>query len=281
LSVEKLCSHTQKRSNAGQKIDATVVTRVLEAGGEITGKGVCENMCHSATSHSAATGIVENPRAKGYSAGGSSSGCGVLVAIGEVDMAIGADQGGSVRIPACNCGIIGFKPTFGLVPYTGCGSNEASNDHLGPMARTVLDCATLLEVIAGSDNIDDRGFAAPSTRQVPPYAANLKIAHSPGVLDGLRVGIISESLIGPVLDPRIKQTFLRAADCLKEIGATVEEVSVPIHKKGPAIWTGVSKVAGYLSKLHGSVGRRSYNMIDLNASMHPIKQANWDEAYVS
>jgi amidase len=92
-----------------QKLDATVVTRVLEAGGHVVGKAVCENLCHSGTSHSAATGVVENPRANGYSSGGSSSGCGVLVSLGEVDMAIGADQGGSVRIPACNCGIVGFK----------------------------------------------------------------------------------------------------------------------------------------------------------------------------
>lgn len=264
-----------------QNVDATVVTRVLEAGGEITGKGVCENMCHSATSHSAATGIVENPRAKGYSAGGSSSGCGVLVSIGEVDMAIGADQGGSVRIPACNCGIVGFKPTFGLIPYTGCGSNEATNDHLGPMARTVLDCAVLLDVIAGPDNIDDRGFAALSTPQLPQYAQNLKQLQLSETLEGLKVGIISESLTGPVLDPRLKQTFYNAARRLEDLGARVEEVSIPLHKKGTAIWTGVSKVAGYLSKLHGSVGRRSYNMIGLNAMMHPIKQANWDDAYVS
>lgn len=92
---------------------------MLEAGAEVKGKAVCENMCHSATSHSAATGVVENPFAKGYSSGGSSSGSGVLVALGEVDMSLGADQGGSVRIPACNCGVVGFKPTFGMIPYTG------------------------------------------------------------------------------------------------------------------------------------------------------------------
>jgi amidase len=78
-------------------LDATVTARILEAGGHITGKAVCENLCHSATSHSAGTGVVDNPYAKGYSAGGSSSGSGVLVALGEVDMSIGADQGGSVR----------------------------------------------------------------------------------------------------------------------------------------------------------------------------------------
>jgi len=78
-------------------LDATVVSRILEAGGHILGKATCENLCHSATSHSSASGIVENPHAKGYSSGGSSSGSGVLVSLGEVDMSIGADQGGSVR----------------------------------------------------------------------------------------------------------------------------------------------------------------------------------------
>lgn len=106
--------------------DATVVTRLLEAGAKITGKSTCEHLCHSATSSSAATGHVHNPLAKGYSSGGSSSGSGALVANGDVDMALGADQGGSVRVPAGWCGIYGLKPTFGLVPYTGCGSNEPS-----------------------------------------------------------------------------------------------------------------------------------------------------------
>ena len=191
--------------------DATVVTRVLEAGATVEGKAVCENLCHSATSHSAATGTVENPRAKGYSSGGSSSGCGVLVARGEVDMAIGADQGGSVRIPACNCGIVGFKPTFGLIPYTACGSNEPTNDHLGPMTRTVLDNALLLEAIAGADNIDDRGFAAPNPQDIPRYAGILQRRESPKNLSGIRIGIVSESLTGAALDPRVRDTFLTAA----------------------------------------------------------------------
>lgn len=245
------------------------------------GKAVCENLCHSATSHSAATGAVENPRAKGYSSGGSSSGCGVLVARGDVDMAIGADQGGSVRIPACNCGIVGFKPTFGLIPYTACGSNEPTNDHLGPMTRNVLENALLLQAISGSDNIDDRGFAAPSPRDIPKYYENLKNRPSPKDLSGLRIGIVSESLTGPVLDPRVKDTFLKAVEGFSKLGAKSEEVSIPLHKKGPAIWTGVSKVGGYLNKTTGAFGRRGHQMWDLNALMHPMKQENWDNAYVS
>ncbi|KAF2656972.1 amidase [Lophiostoma macrostomum CBS 122681] len=262
-------------------VDATVVTRILEAGATIEGKAVCENLCHSATSHSAATGIVENPRAKGYSSGGSSSGCGVLVARGEVDMAIGADQGGSVRIPACNCGIVGFKPTFGLIPYTACGSNEPTNDHLGPMTRTVLENALLLEAIAGSDNIDDRGFAAPAPQDTPHYAETLQRRESPKDLGNIRIGIVTESLTGAALDPWVKDTFLRAAEGFRKLGATVAEVSVPMHKQGPAIWTGVSKVGGYLNKTTGAFGRRGHQMWDLNALMHPMKQENWEEAYVS
>ncbi|KAH7120879.1 amidase signature domain-containing protein [Dendryphion nanum] len=261
--------------------DATVVTRVLEAGGIIKGKAVCENMCHSATSHSAATGLVENPRAKGYSSGGSSSGCGVLVTLGEVDMAIGADQGGSVRIPACNCGIVGFKPTFGLIPYTGCGSNEPTNDHLGPMTRTVLDNALLLEAIAGSDNIDDRGFVAPEVHGIPRYSANLKEQATPKDLSDMRIGIVAESLTGAVLDPRVRDKLLAAVEGFRRLGAKVEEVSIPLHKKGPAVWTGVSKVGGYLNKTTGAFGRRGHQMLDLNALIHPLKQENWDNAYVS
>jgi Asp-tRNA(Asn)/Glu-tRNA(Gln) amidotransferase A subunit family amidase len=81
-----------------KEMDAVLITRLLEAGGTIAGRAVCENMCHSATSHSSATGVVHNPYAKGYSSGGSSSGCGALVANGDVDLAVGADQGGSIRV---------------------------------------------------------------------------------------------------------------------------------------------------------------------------------------
>ncbi|GME27773.1 Amidase [Neofusicoccum parvum] len=261
--------------------DATVVTRLLQAGAEITGKAVCENMCHSATSHSAATGVVENPFAKGYSSGGSSSGSGVLVALGEADMSIGADQGGSVRIPACNCGLVGLKPTFGMIPYTACGSNEPTNDHLGPMTRTVLENAALLQAVAGTDNIDDRGFAAPTPANIPEYSSILSRAGEPKNLSGVRVGIISESLTGPVLDPRVKATFLQAAETFTQLGATVSEVSIPLHKKGPAIWTGVSKVGGYLAKSSGPFGRRGHQMVGLHGMMWPLKQENWDNAYVS
>ena len=260
--------------------DATVTKRILEAGGQILGKAVCENLCHSATSHSAGTGVVENPYAKGYSSGGSSSGSGVLVALGEVDGAIGADQGGSIRVPAANCGICGLKPTFGLVPYTGSGSNEPTNDHLGPMTRTVLENAQLLEAIAGNDNIDDRSFAAPNPLNIPAYSTieSLPITKP---LSGRKLAIIIESLSTPAIDPRVLKTFKAAVSQFVELGATVEEVSIPIHSKGAAIWTGISKVGGFLAKTSGSFGRRGHQLLGLNVLFNGMGQENWDEAYAS
>ena len=93
--------------------DATVVSRILEAGGTIVGKAVCENLSRGAVSVTAATGQVDNPYAKGYSAGGSSSGTAALVGSGAVDIGLGCDQGGSIRIPASLCGLYGFKATTG------------------------------------------------------------------------------------------------------------------------------------------------------------------------
>src|SRR5580700_3691070 len=143
-------------------VDATIVERILDAGGEIAGKAVCEYYCVSGGSHTSSTGPVQNPRKAGYTTGGSSSGSAALVAAGEVDMAIGGDQAGSIRIPASFCGIIGLKPTFGLVPYTGIAPLEITIDVCGPMTGNVRDNALLLEVIAGPDGIDSRqrGVAA-------------------------------------------------------------------------------------------------------------------------
>ena len=136
------------------EIDATVATRILDAGGTIIGKAVCEYFCLSGGSHTSAPLPVINPHKPGYSAGGSSSGSAVLVSTGEVDMAIGGDQGGSIRMPASYTGVYGMKPTHGLVPYTGIMPIELTIDHTGPMTGTVEDNALLLEVIAGEDVAD-------------------------------------------------------------------------------------------------------------------------------
>ena len=226
------------------KLDATIVSRILEAGGVITGKAVCENYSTSAASFTAATGPVDNPFAKGYSAGGSSSGTANLVGKGEVDLGIGADQGGSIRIPAALCGLVGLKATAGLIPYTGCVSNEATIDYVGPMTRTVLDNAILLEAIAGVDGLDDRQRAGtPFRDQVPRYSQILLDTKDSGV-KGMKIGILKEGTPSPLTDPAVEKKFKAAAAVLKELGAIVEEVSIPMHEIAPAIFGVASKQGG-------------------------------------
>ncbi|MCX6462339.1 MAG: amidase family protein, partial [Pseudonocardiales bacterium] len=121
--------------------DATIVARMLAAGATIAGKSVCEDLCFSGGSHTSRTGAVRNPWDETRSTGGSSSGTAALVASGLVDVGTGGDQGGSIRMPASWSGIVGHKPTWGLVPYTGAFPIEQSIDHVGPMTRTVADAA--------------------------------------------------------------------------------------------------------------------------------------------
>ena len=152
-------------------IDATVVTRILDAGGTIVGKAHCEYFCLSGGSHTNATGPVHNPHKMGYSAGGSSSGSAVLVALGEVDMAIGGDQGGSIRMPASFCGIYGMKPTHGLVPYTGIMPIEIYVDHTGPMTANGRGQRAAAR---GAGRPRRLRPAAVSTSKVHPYTKALR-----------------------------------------------------------------------------------------------------------
>ncbi|SEG96868.1 amidase [Nonomuraea solani] len=210
--------------------DATVVTRLLDAGAEIIGKSVCEDLCLSGGSHTAVTGPVRNPWDLTRSAGGSSSGSAALLAAGEVDLAIGGDQGGSVRIPAAWCGVVGLKPTFGLVPCTGSVPIEPSVDHVGPMARTVADVAALLAVIAGPDGRDPR--QDPRTT-VPDYRPALA-----GDVAGLRVGLLAEGFGRPGRgDPAVDDATRDFARLLAKAGANVSEVSVPEHRDAAHVWT--------------------------------------------
>ncbi|XP_031562592.1 uncharacterized protein LOC116298326 isoform X2 [Actinia tenebrosa] len=212
-------------------IDATVIIRVLDQGGRILGKATCENFCRSGASFTSATGPVLNPVDRTRMSGGSSSGCAAVVATGEVDMAIGGDQGGSIRIPSAACGIVGLKPTFGLVPYTGISSMEATLDHTGPMARTVYDTALLLEAIAGyDDNLDPR---QPQGLKVPAYTKQLT-----GDIKGLRIGLVKEGF-DPTFEPDVNQLVKQSAERLGEVGAVVEEVSIPWHLDGKNICTGI------------------------------------------
>ena len=212
------------------EVDATVVERILDAGDEIAGKAVCEYFCVSGGSHTSSTGPVHNPRKRGYSAGGSSSGSAALVAAGEVDMAMGGDQAGSIRIPASHCGIVGLKPTFGLVPYTGIALLEITIDTCGPMTATVADNALLLEVIAGPDGLDTRQRGVQPSRYTEALA---------GGADGLRIAVLKEGFGHPNSESDVDAHVREAVQRFAKLGAIVTEVSVPTHALGFPVWAAI------------------------------------------
>jgi amidase len=201
--------------------DATIVSRVLEAGGTIIGKQVMNGL---AGGYGSGGGIGDygrpmNPHNPEHLTGGSSSGSGVSVATGEVDISFGGDQGGSIRSPAAWCGIMGLKPTFGLISHFGLGfGSDQSIDYTGPMARTAEDMAAALQATAGYDGLDPRQtHDVPMTMEV---LAGLQLG-----VDGLRIGIIKEGT--DPADPDVKDLMMAALDVLSRNGATITEVSIP------------------------------------------------------
>lgn len=221
--------------------DATVVSRIVQAGGNITGKAVSENLSLGSSSTTPYTGTVENPAAPGYSAGGSSGGCAAVVAAGDVEVAIGADQGGSIRMPAALCGVYGLKPTFGLVPFTGIGSTDRSLDHAGPMARDVGTIRRVMDVISGPDGFDPRQAGG-----VPVTGDDARFA---GDLTGLRVGILTEGieLVGDDHRQAVRERVTGAAESMAARGAQVSFVSVPAHLDAgaaitPIYFEGISRL---------------------------------------
>ncbi|XP_059154995.1 amidase-like [Physella acuta] len=208
--------------------DATVVTRILDAGGRILGKSSCDDFCLSAMGFSALDGYISMPDTPDYRAGGSSGGSAVLVATGEVDMALGADQGGSIRIPAAWTGTVGLKPTFGLVPYTGLVPIEPTVDHAGPITRNVTDCALFLEVIAGNDGLDGRQR---TNMEIPEYSKYVELE-----LEGRKLGVLKEGF-----DTCVPETRAAVREFLEDVAVAkfgLVDVSVPLHQHAPAIFTG-------------------------------------------
>ena len=224
-------------------VDATIVTRLLDAGATIAGKAHCEYFCLSGGSHTNATGPVSNPHKSGYSAGGSSSGSGALVANGDVDMAIGGDQGGSIRMPAAYCGCYGMKPTHGLVPYTGVMPIETTIDHTGPMTRNVRDNAVMLQAIAGADGLDPRQYAP----QVDDYTG--AIGRGAG---GLRIGVVKEGFGHPNSEADVDAKVRAGVELFRRLGATVDEISISAHLNGAAIWTPIALEGLTNQMMHGN-----------------------------
>ncbi len=203
-------------------VDATVVTRVLAAGGRVVGKHAMHGFVNDFPQ-------PLNPHDPSRSPGGSSSGSGAAVAAGEVDISFGGDQGGSVRLPAAHCGIVGLKPTFGLVSHFGAGfGSEMTVDHVGPLARRVEDVAAALQAVAGYDPLDPR-----QRREVPDSIDVL--SDLDGGVRGLRIGILEEGFAEPI-QPEVAEAVLDAVRVLERAGAEVTKVSVPEHAQMDALY---------------------------------------------
>ncbi|WP_334129666.1 amidase [Sneathiella sp.] len=231
------------------EIDATIVTRILDAGAIIVGKSHCENLCLSGGSHTNATGPVHNPWKHGYMAGGSSSGSAALVATGEVDMAIAGDQGGSIRIPSSNCGVYGMKPTHGLVPYSGVMPVEQTIDHVGPITNNVADNALFLEVLAGEDGLDPRQYAPKVYRYTEAIGKGCR---------GLRIGVLKEGFGRPESEPDVDAKVRAAAERFVSLGAMVSEVSVPEHYLAGDAWVAITVEGLQDLMMHGNTAGTNY-----------------------
>jgi aspartyl-tRNA(Asn)/glutamyl-tRNA(Gln) amidotransferase subunit A len=197
--------------------DCTVVARLAAAGAVTLGKLNMTELAMGPFGDNAHHGHAQNPWRAGHCAGGSSSGSAVAVAAGLALGAVGSDTGGSIRLPAAACGIVGLKPTYGRVSRAGAMPLSWSNDHVGPMARTVRDCARLLQVMAGADPLDPTASPAP----VPDYLASLG-----GGLAGLRVGLV-ENFFFQGVHAEMEAAVRAAVDVVARLGARVSELRVP------------------------------------------------------
>ncbi|MFV0316642.1 MAG: Asp-tRNA(Asn)/Glu-tRNA(Gln) amidotransferase subunit GatA [Microthrixaceae bacterium] len=197
--------------------DATVVTRLADAGAVAVGKTNLDEFAMGSSTENSAFGPTRNPHDTSRVPGGSSGGSAAAVAAGFAPLALGSDTGGSIRQPAALCGVVGVKPTYGMVSRLGLIAFGSSLDQIGPFSHTVADAALMLEAIGGHDPGDSTSLRD----SVPAIGEHLE----DGVA-GLRVGVVAEMMGEGIADDVIGRTRA-AADALAGAGASVEEVSVP------------------------------------------------------
>ena len=209
--------------------DSTVTARLEQAGAVLMGKHNLQELACGATGSASYYGPTGNPYDSSRISGGSSSGSAVAVATGMNTFAMGSDSGGSIRIPAALCGVVGFKPSQGLVSLHGVMPLSESLDHAGPLTRSVLDAAIVLDAITGFDPRD----TAPNryTGKPTQFARALKTADR---LDGKTIGI-PETFFFDKTDESIEKLILNAVDCLRELGAKVRPVRFDFLQDLPEI----------------------------------------------
>ncbi len=240
-------------TTAGSKIlsgftppfDATVITKLRWDGAVFVGKTNMDEFAMGSSTEYSAYHITRNPWDVGRVPGGSSGGSGAVVAAQEALAALGTDTGGSVRLPASYCGVVGLKPTYGRVSRYGVIAFGSSLDQVGPLAKDVEDAAMLLRCIAGHDPRDSTSLNAP----VPDYVAEIKRAQS---LKGLKVGVPQEYFIAGV-EAGVEAAVRAAIAQLVDLGAEVVEVSLPHTRYGVPVYylVATAEASANLSRYDG------------------------------
>lgn len=209
--------------------DATIVTRLLDAGASIEAVLNMDNFAFSGAGDTSAYGPTLNPHNPNHLAGGSSGGSAAALYYDDIDLTIGGDQGGSVRIPASWCGVVGLKPTHSLIPYTGVVGIDQTFDHAGPMARRVTDVAQALEVLAGKDPLDPRQYDVPVQRYTEALERDPR---------GIRIGLLQEGFGQEGAEADVDAAVRTAIETLGTM-TTVTEVSIPAHHTAGCIAWGL------------------------------------------
>jgi amidase/aspartyl-tRNA(Asn)/glutamyl-tRNA(Gln) amidotransferase subunit A len=213
---------------------ATVVRRLLEAGARLVGKTNMDELAYGPTSETSGYGPVRNPADREHVAGGSSSGSAAAVADGRIDAAIGSDTGGSVRIPASFCGVVGFKPTWGAIPRTGMVELSYTLDHVGPMARDVRTTARVFDAISGPDPKDPS-----SERAARLEGSAVEAVDDPPDIGDLSFGLPAE-LFADHVDDAVASCVRYVVDAVEAAGASVTEVSIPAIDYSVDVWNTIT-----------------------------------------
>jgi aspartyl-tRNA(Asn)/glutamyl-tRNA(Gln) amidotransferase subunit A len=257
-----------EKCTAGSKIlrnyiapyDATVVSRLKKAGAVFLGKTNLDEFAMGSTGENSAFGPTLNPHDHRRVAGGSSSGSGAAVAADIAVFSLGSDTGGSIRAPASFCGVVGLKPTYGLVSRYGLIAMASSFDQIGPITKNVEDAAIVLSVIAGRDPLDSTSVR----RNTPDYTANLGKP-----INGFKVGVPKEFL-GDGLDSRINDLVQKALSELELLGAHIDEISLPMTDYALAAYYIIvpAEISANLARYDGikygySVQDKSENLLDV------------------
>jgi aspartyl-tRNA(Asn)/glutamyl-tRNA(Gln) amidotransferase subunit A len=251
------------RTTSGSKLfddfvptfDSTVVARLKAAGTILLGKLNMHPLAYGPTGENGEYGDMHNPWNPALIAGGSSGGSGSAAVSGECTLTMGSDTGGSIRIPSALCGLVGFKPTYGRLSRHGLTPLAWSQDHAGPIVRTVEDCALVMNATAGYDPKDPTSLDV----AVPDYTRCLT-----GEMKGLRVGVPKEYLEVP-LDSQVKTTVWKAIDKLGQLGAVISDVSWPVYRYCTAISSAIqmAEATAYHSQLIRTHGSRIYPPVRL------------------